>query len=71
MLGQPALPELAEEAARLRIRKDTARADSLLVQLRADGMSWGDLAALIDPDNPPARSSAQRRVESARRRLDT
>ncbi|MFE7113248.1 hypothetical protein ACFU9W_45060 [Streptomyces sp. NPDC057600] len=41
MLGQPALPELAEEAARLltRIRKDTARADSLLVQLRAGGMT--------------------------------
>ncbi|MFE7268746.1 hypothetical protein ACFU9B_43505 [Streptomyces sp. NPDC057592] len=64
--------KLAQEAARLlaHIREDTARADDLLVQLRDGGMSWGDLAALIDPDNPPARSSAQRRVESARRRLN-
>ncbi|WP_405691016.1 hypothetical protein [Streptomyces sp. NBC_00057] len=63
---------IPEAAARLlaHIREDIARADALLVQLRDGGMSWGDLAALIDPDNPPARSSAQRRVEFARRRLN-
>jgi hypothetical protein len=61
----------AAEAAQLlaQIRRDTTRADELLVQLRGSGMSWGDLARLIDPDNPPARSSAQRRIESAQRRL--
>ncbi|MFF4756363.1 hypothetical protein ACWD5R_39535 [Streptomyces sp. NPDC002514] len=63
--------DAAAEAARLlaQIRQLTARADELLVQLRDSGMSWGDLAALIDPASPPARSSAQRRIESARRRL--
>ncbi|MET9016899.1 hypothetical protein ABZX74_39485 [Streptomyces olivaceoviridis] len=61
----------ATEAARLlsQIRQMTARVDELLVQLRDAGMSWADLAALIDPDDPPARSSAQRRIDSARRRL--
>ena len=59
------------EAARVlaEIRRLTARADELLVQLRDAGMSWAEVAALIDPDEPPARSSAQRRVESARRRM--
>ncbi|MFF3959758.1 hypothetical protein ACFYY1_42330 [Streptomyces sp. NPDC001890] len=48
--------KLAQEAAQLlaHIREDTARADALLVRLRDGGMSWGDLAALIDPDDPPA-----------------
>lgn len=61
----------AMEAARVltEIRGLTAHADRLLVQLRDGGMSWGELARLIDPDSPPARSSAQRRIESARRRL--
>ncbi|MFF8996196.1 hypothetical protein ACF09H_41010 [Streptomyces sp. NPDC014983] len=61
----------ATEATQIlaQIRTLTARADELLVQLRDAGMSWADLAALIDPTDPPARSSAQRRIETARRRL--
>ncbi|MDX2692165.1 hypothetical protein [Streptomyces ipomoeae] len=70
---RPATPteDPAAEAARVltEIRGLTAHADRLLVQLRDGGMSWGDLARLIDPDSPPARSSAQRRIESARRRI--
>ena len=63
--------DLAAEAAQVldHIRTLTARADRLLVRLRDNGMSWGDLAHLIDPDSPPPRSSAQRRLESARHRI--
>ncbi|MER5618965.1 hypothetical protein [Streptomyces sp. NPDC002215] len=46
--------KLAQEAAQL------------LAHIREDTAR----ADALDPDNPPARSSAQRRVESARRRLD-
>jgi len=64
-------PDPAAEATRLlaQIRRLTARADRLLIQLKDSGASWADIAALIDPDRPDARSSAQRRIESARRRL--
>lgn len=63
----PVAVEAAEVLAE--VRALTVRADRLLVRLREGGMSWGDLSRLIDPDNPPARSSAQRRIVSARRRL--
>ena len=63
--------DAATEAAQVlaQIHTLTAHADLLLIQLRDAGMSWAGIAALIDPARPPARSSAQRRVESARRRL--
>ncbi|MGW9441321.1 hypothetical protein [Streptomyces sp. NPDC055607] len=61
----------AEEAAEIlaEIRTLTARADRLLIQLKDTGTSWAEIARLIDPTDPPARSTAQRRIEAARRRL--
>jgi hypothetical protein len=63
--------QAAAEAAQIlaEIRERTARADWLLIYLKDSGTSWAEIARLIDPTNPPTRSTAQRRVESARRRL--
>ncbi|QKW31491.1 hypothetical protein HUT11_35605 (plasmid) [Streptomyces seoulensis] len=50
------------------IKELTVHADHLLVKLRGNGASWSELAALINPEDPPTRSSVQRRVEAADRR---
>ncbi|MFE3381668.1 hypothetical protein [Streptomyces anulatus] len=63
-------PDLEAEATRAcaTVRELTARADALLLRLRGCGASWGELATVINPTNPPTRSSVQRRVEAADRR---
>ncbi|MGV0095110.1 hypothetical protein [Streptomyces californicus] len=62
--------KLAEEATRAcaAVREQATRADELLVQLRGLGASWAELAKVINPVDPPTRSSVQRRVETADRR---
>ncbi|MEU3978435.1 hypothetical protein [Streptomyces bacillaris] len=60
----------ASEATRTcaAIRELTARADQLLLELRGSGASWAELATVINPEDPPRRSTVQRRVEAADRR---
>ncbi|MDH6145969.1 hypothetical protein P3T35_008031 [Kitasatospora sp. GP30] len=49
----------------------TRRQDALIVALRDRGTSWGQLARLVDPDEPEPqrlRSAMQRRYEAGRKR---